>query len=108
MRKFCLKSLQENGDTERRKIINKDPSPAPIIPRNINKKLKLLDIDPLELARQLTIMEYELFTKVRPMECILRSREQRQGKVDHITALIQSTNLVSSSHTKLWMKFKCL
>jgi son of sevenless len=53
------------------------------------------------MARQLTIMEYQLFMKVRPMECILRSREQRAGKVDHISALIQSTNLVSQ--IRLWL-----
>jgi son of sevenless-like protein len=76
--------------------VNKDQAPPPIIPRNINKKLKLLDIDPLEIARQLTIMEYQLFMKIRPMECILRSREQRAGKVDHITALIQSSNAVNA------------
>jgi son of sevenless-like protein len=76
--------------------VNKDQAPQPIIPRNINKKLKLLDIDPLEIARQLTIMEYQLFMKIRPMECILRSREQRAGKVDHITALIQSSNAVNA------------
>jgi son of sevenless-like protein len=78
----------------KRTFANKDPPPQPIIPRNINKKLKLLDIDPTELARQLTIMESQLYMKIRPMECIQRSREQRSGKVDHIAALIQSTNLV--------------
>lgn len=60
--------------------------------------MKLLDIDPLEMARQLTILEYQLFMKVQPMECILRSREQRAGKVDNISGLIQSTNLVCPQH----------
>jgi hypothetical protein len=87
--------LQEKGENVKRTVVNKEQPPPPIIPRNINKKLKLLDIDPLEMARQLTIMEYRLFLKVRPMECILRARGKRAGKEDHIAPLIQSANLVS-------------
>jgi son of sevenless-like protein len=78
----------------KRTIVTQEAPPPPIIPRSLNKKLKLLDIDPTELARQLTIMESQLYLKIRPMECMQRSREQRSGKVDHIAGLIQSTNLV--------------
>jgi son of sevenless len=61
----------------------------------MTKKLKVLDIDPLELARQLTLMESTLYMRIRPMECILRSREQRSGKLDHIPSIIQTSNQVS-------------
>ncbi|EDR13329.1 uncharacterized protein LACBIDRAFT_230493, partial [Laccaria bicolor S238N-H82] len=63
------------------------PPPAPIYPKT-NKKLKLLDIDPLELARQLTIMESLLYQKIKPMECLQRSREQKTEHVDNITTKI--------------------
>lgn len=71
------------------------PAPAPIVPKT-SKKLKLLDIDPLELARQLTVMEAQLYKKIRPMECLQRSREQRVGKsTDNIASIIQLSNRVS-------------
>lgn len=72
--------------------------PQSIIPKGMNKnKLKLLDIDPLEVARQITIMESNLYKKIKAIECLQRSREQKVGEHrDHITDVIQMTNKVSS------------
>ena len=69
------------------------PPPPSISPKS-NKKLKLLDIDPLELARQLTLMESDLYQKIKPMECLQRAREQRTENVDNITTVIQTSNRV--------------
>jgi len=68
------------------------PPPAPIFPKS-NKKLKLLDIDPLELARQLTILESSLYHKIKPLECLTRSREQKEN-ADNISNSIQTSNRV--------------
>ena len=65
-----------------------------MIPKS-SKQLKLLDIEPLELARQLTLMESQLYQKIKPMECLQRSREQRTENVDNITTVIQTSNRVS-------------
>ncbi|KAL4251892.1 hypothetical protein ABKN59_002688 [Abortiporus biennis] len=74
------------------------PSPPSIVPKVSNsKKLKLLDIDPLEAARQLTIMESNLYKKIRPIECLQRSRESKPGKVsDNITLVIQLSNRIAN------------
>ncbi|OJA17643.1 hypothetical protein AZE42_10853 [Rhizopogon vesiculosus] len=69
--------------------------PASIMPKP-NKKLKLTDIDPLELARQLTIMESHLYQKIRPMECLQRSREQRMNHNDNIARVIQTSNRIAN------------
>lgn len=69
--------------------------PPPITPKN-SKKMKLLDIDSLELARQLTILESQLYQKIRPMECLQRSREQKTDHNDNIAAVIQTSNRVCS------------
>lgn len=67
--------------------------PAPIIPRT--KKIKLLDIDPIEIARQLTLMEFSMYKKIRPMECLLRSKESKPGKhKDSFSEIIQLSNRV--------------
>ncbi|KAF8630943.1 hypothetical protein AX17_005300 [Amanita inopinata Kibby_2008] len=73
---------------------NMGAPPAPIIPR-FNKKLKLLDIEPLELARQLSIKECELYRKIRPMECLQRAREQKSENLDNIAVVIQTSNRIA-------------
>ncbi|CAL1717053.1 unnamed protein product [Somion occarium] len=65
--------------------------PSPIVP-NSRKNLKLLDIDPLEMARQITLMESTLYRKIRPAECMARTRQQKSDKVDNITTFIQFSN----------------
>lgn len=70
--------------------------PAPILPK-ANKQIKLLDIDPLELARQLTIMDSKLFSKIRPMECLNRGRDVKPSDTDdNISTLIEASNKVWS------------
>ncbi|KAJ6584771.1 ras guanine nucleotide exchange factor domain-containing protein [Mycena capillaripes] len=68
--------------------------PPPLVPKS-SKKLKLLDIEPLELARQLTIMESQLYQRIRPMECLQRAREQRTENIDNITVVIQTSNKIA-------------
>ncbi|KAG5651191.1 hypothetical protein H0H81_009544 [Sphagnurus paluster] len=68
--------------------------PPPILPKT-NKKLKLGDIDTLELARQLTIMESNLYQKIRPMECLQRAREQKTENMDNIAIVIQTSNRIA-------------
>ncbi|KAF8895269.1 ras guanine nucleotide exchange factor domain-containing protein [Infundibulicybe gibba] len=73
---------------------NLGPPPPPILPRT--KKLRLLDIDPIELARQLTLFESQLYQKIRPMECLQRAREQRTENTDNITTVIQTSNRIAN------------
>lgn len=68
--------------------------PPPIQPK-AGKKLKLLDIDPLEMARQLTIMESNLYQAIKPIECLQRSRENKGDHKDNITNVTQNFNRVS-------------
>ncbi|KAF9485897.1 ras GEF [Pholiota conissans] len=70
------------------------PPPPPITPKS-SKKLKLLDIDALELARQFTIMESQLYQKIKPMECLQRAREQKTENIDNITTVIQTSNRIA-------------
>jgi len=81
---------------------NLGPPPPPIVPKS-NKQLKLIDIEPLELARQLTILESQLYQKIKPMECLQRSREQRTENVDNIATVIQTSNRVCRH---FFLKFK--
>lgn len=72
---------------------NPMPAPTPIVPRS-GKKMKLLDIDPLELARQLTIMESRMYQRIKPIGALQRAREQRMDVIDDIGIVIQTSNRV--------------
>lgn len=88
---------QQKGDNSRPKTtISLDPQPPPIIPK-LSKKTKLTDFDPLEIARQLTMIECHLYQKIKPSECLLRSREAKGDSNDNIAAIIETTNKVSHS-----------
>ncbi|KIW64734.1 hypothetical protein PV04_09647 [Phialophora macrospora] len=71
-------------------------APPPILPKNM-KKLKFLDIDAREFARQLTIMESKLYGKIKPVECLAKTWE-RKGNSDtsdtapNVKALIYHSN----------------
>ncbi|KAH8104489.1 ras GEF [Cristinia sonorae] len=96
---ILIERAQQNGGDGPIKTTNTVPvaPPQPIMPKATSKKLKLLDIDPTELARQLTVMEGNLYKKIRPMECLQRSRENKPGKsADNITAIIQLSNRIAN------------
>lgn len=52
--------------------------PKPITPKNM-KKLKILDLDPTELARQLTIIEFNHHARIRPNECLSQKWKKRRS-----------------------------
>ncbi|KAK0542923.1 cell division cycle- protein [Tilletia horrida] len=52
-----------------RTLVHASSAPAPIMPKNA-KKVKLLEIDPLEFARQLTIIESAKYREIKPAECL--------------------------------------
>jgi son of sevenless-like protein len=82
--------------TATRRECHKDDGDRPTnsTPAHHAEDIKLLDIDTLELARQLTIMESQLYQKIRPIECLQRAREQKADHNDNIAAVIQTSNRV--------------
>ena len=56
--------------------LNTASTPTPIVPKNI-KKLKFLDIDATEFARQLTIIESRLYCKIKPTECLNKTWQKK-------------------------------
>ncbi|KAF9892518.1 hypothetical protein FE257_001627 [Aspergillus nanangensis] len=75
-------------------------APTPITPKNM-KKLKFLDIDPTEFARQLTIIESRLYSKIRPTECLNKTWQKKVGPDDpepaaNVKALILHSNQLTN------------
>lgn len=63
------RELDDDGGGLKRLIPNATYGPTPIMPKNM-QHIRLLDTDPLELARQLTIMDFKLYSSIRPIECL--------------------------------------
>lgn len=87
-------------------------APTPILPKNL-KKIKFTDIDPLEFARQLTIVESKLYGRIKPVECLEKIWEKKDSdehgdRAPNVRALIlhsnQMTNCVAEmilNHTEV-------
>lgn len=75
-------------------------APAPITPKNL-KKLKFLDIDSLEFARQLTIIESRLYGKIKPTECLNKTWQKKVSPEEpdpapNVKALILHSNQLTN------------
>ncbi|KAL9583271.1 MAG: hypothetical protein Q9203_005148 [Teloschistes exilis] len=76
------------------------PVPTPIMPKNM-KKLKFLDIDATEFARQLTIIESRLYGKIKPTECLNKTWQRKiaEGEAEpapNVKALILHSNQLTN------------
>ncbi|KAK4143835.1 ras guanine nucleotide exchange factor domain-containing protein [Dichotomopilus funicola] len=75
-------------------------TPAPIMPKNM-KKLKFLDIDVVEFARQLTIIESKLYAKIKSTECLNKTWQKKVGEGEpepapNVKALILHSNQMTN------------
>ncbi|KAL8735445.1 MAG: hypothetical protein Q9181_002826 [Wetmoreana brouardii] len=76
------------------------PVPPPIMPKNM-KKLKFLDIDATEFARQLTIIESRLYGKIKPTECLNKTWQRKTAPDEpepaaNVKALILHSNQLTN------------
>ncbi|ORE18097.1 ras GEF [Rhizopus microsporus] len=68
-------------------------SPEPLL-----SAIHLQDIDPVELARQITLLENALFCQIRPYEIIGQEFKKKHGesKAVHVKAMIQKSTQITS------------
>lgn len=77
-------------------------APTPILPKNI-KKLKFLDIDPMEFARQLTIIESRLYGKIKPHECLNKIWQKKNLSQDYEPAANVKSLILHSNRLTNWV-----
>ncbi|KAG4431913.1 hypothetical protein IFR05_012600 [Cadophora sp. M221] len=93
--------LRGQDTTAKRLVLTLSQStPQPIMPKNM-KKLKFLDIDVTEFARQLTIVESKLYGKIKPTECLNKTWQKKVGENDpepapNVKALILHSNQLTN------------
>lgn len=80
-------------------VIVRGKVPAPILKSFSLKKMKLQDIDYLELARQLTVREFELYRSISKLSCIHKVWGKRSGlneSIETITSFIKASNQLTN------------
>lgn len=96
-----LISMRKETDAEdglKKLVPNSAAGPVPIIPKNLTTtRINLLDTDPLELARQLSIVDFKLYSSIRPIECLSKawSRDDADLAV-HVKQSINYCNQLTS------------
>ncbi|KAG0052376.1 hypothetical protein BGZ83_002670 [Gryganskiella cystojenkinii] len=97
--KLVEKREQSEGAFRKMVLNLTTQAPAPITPRNL-KKIKFLELDPLEFARQLTIMEANVYNKIRPVECLAKAwmseDPELAAKAVNIKKMIETSNLYAN------------
>lgn len=70
--------------------------------------MNLLTLHPLELARQLTVLEFELYKTVKPSELVGRgwTKENKETSSPNLLKLIKQSNNVSKTTKKLFFFIK--
>jgi len=90
------RQINKNGSLQRKSISY--CAPEPILPTNFGKdgRLCLNDIAPLEIARQLTLIEYDLYNKIQPKECLNQAwnKPEKEKNAPHIVQLIERFNRI--------------
>lgn len=95
-----LMKLVEKRETSdgsfRRMVLNlSTQAPQPITPRNL-KRIRFMDLDPMELARQLTILETNIYNRIRPVECLGKAWTSSDpvvaAKAVNIKKIIETSN----------------
>jgi len=79
-----------------------NPPPAQILPK---EAFSLLFIDPLEIARQLTLLDYDLCRQIEPKEFLgmAWTKEDKWERAPNLMKMIQRFNLISK-----WCAFNLL
>ncbi|EMC98066.1 hypothetical protein BAUCODRAFT_66762 [Baudoinia panamericana UAMH 10762] len=90
----------QDASSKRLVLTMSSQAPPPIVPKNM-KKLKFLDIDALEFARQLTIIESKLYGKIKPTECLNKTWQKKlaegeQDPAENVKALILHSNQLTN------------
>ena len=97
--KLVEKREQSEGAFRKMVLNLTTQAPQPITPRNL-KKIKFLELDPLEFARQLTIMEANVYNKIRPVECLAKAwmseDAELAAKAVNIKKMIETSNLYAN------------
>lgn len=91
------KALSREELTKKRTPISSKEIPKPHLPTCRPSELSLLTIHPQEFARQLTLIEADLFRAIKPWELLnlAWSRKDKEQKAPNVLAMIARSNVIT-------------
>jgi son of sevenless-like protein len=93
---------EDNSQIRKMKLnVRTNDMPAPILPKNM-KRIRLLEVDPLELARQMTIMDFRLYNRIKPVECLDKNWGKPDTEEVHIAANVKAS-IEHSNQVTAWV-----
>ncbi|ORX99639.1 ras GEF [Basidiobolus meristosporus CBS 931.73] len=94
--KLIDKRMAAEGNFRKMVLNMNREAPPPILPRNM-RKLRFLEIDPMEIARQFTILDSTMYNRIRPVECLNKAWSQKDASIAiNIKAMIEVSNQVTN------------
>lgn len=107
-KRIWLASLGSSGDSGYAGPSAPAPTKRSLLPSlsasgKSKHKNELLKIDPSELAQHLTLVEYRLYAKIRPYECMMWPKVQRGPEVDNLVRFC-----ATSDRLVAWVKYSIL
>ncbi|KAI9291600.1 ras GEF [Neoconidiobolus thromboides FSU 785] len=92
-----LKHIEKRLDpktAEFKKMVKKSlEEPIPILPKNYDS---FLDMEPLEIARQLTLIDSQLFNLIKPNECLNKAWSRNDGTAPNVKKMIKMSTQISN------------
>jgi len=71
-------------------------APIPIVPKSL-RRIRFIEIDPMEIARQLTLMCSKLYNQIQPVECLNKAWSKKEANpAVNIKMMIEMSNQVTS------------
>eukprot|EP01137_Pigoraptor_chileana_P018610 Opistho-2@78357 len=100
LNKLIEAKTRDANAQKQKKFVFDSKAPQPILPpENMRspERVSFLDIDPLEIARQLTLIEFGLFASIQPKECLdLAWTKSNRELAPGILGMIERSNKVSN------------
>lgn len=100
-----IRKRREQDGVLKKLIPNNTNGPMPIVPKNLSH-IRLLDTDPLELARQLTIMDFKLYSSIRPIECLGKAWSRDDDTAANVKQSIDYCNKLTAWVTGSILNYK--
>jgi len=90
-----IKKREKAGPQKR--LINSTKAPKPLVSQNPKEVFTLETAPELEIARQLTLIDFEKFKSIQPRECLNQawSKKDKEKRAPNIIAMIEQFNKVS-------------
>jgi len=71
-------------------------APVPIVPKSL-RRIRFIELDPTEIARQLTLMCSKLYNQIQPVECLNKAWSKKDNSpAVNIKMMIEMSNQVTS------------